>query len=55
MFDSSKCNFNQNWNNDKTWCECKIQKNISAKEAIFGILQYEAAKMVNMQEVLIIQ
>ena len=33
----------------------KIKKNISAKRVIIGILQHAAAKMVNMQEVLVIQ
>ena len=25
-FDGLKCNLNQNWNNDKCWCECKNLK-----------------------------
>ena len=33
----------------------KIQKNISAKKVLFGILQHVAAKMVNRQKVLMTQ
>ena len=46
-FDDRKCNLNQNWNNSKCM-GVKMQKNISAKNVIFKILQNVAAKMVNM-------
>ena len=55
-FDGGKCNLNQKWNNSTCRCESvKIQKKICVKEVIFGNLQHEAAKMGNMQEVLVIQ
>ena len=33
----------------------KIQENVSAKKVVFAIMQKAAAKMVNKQEVLVIQ
>ena len=55
-FDGRKCNLNQKWNSDSFGVSLKIQKNIVyAKKVIFGILQHVAAKMVNIQGVLVIQ
>ena len=54
-FDDRKYNLNQNGIMTSVGVSVKIQKNISVKKGIFGILEYVAAKMVNMQEVLVIQ
>ena len=37
-FDSRKCNSNQNWNNNKWWCECKNSKEhrVCKKEYIWN-------------------
>ena len=43
------CNASQKWNNDKCWCEC--EKHV--KKITFGILLHEVAKMVNIQQVLL--
>ena len=32
QFDDSKCNRNQEWNDDKCWCECKSLKKYHACE-----------------------
>ena len=53
-FDGRKCNLNQSGITISVSLIVKIQKN-SVKKVIFGILQYVAAKMVNMQDVLVIQ
>ena len=53
-FDGRKCNLNQSGITISVSVIVKIQKN-SVKKVIFGILQYVAAKMVNMQDVLVIQ
>ena len=34
-FDDRKCNFNQNWNNDKYRCECKNPKEHQCKKGYF--------------------
>ena len=45
IFEDTKCNLNQIWNNNKHWCECK---NITClKKIIFGIMPH-VAKMVNI-------
>ena len=53
-FDSTKCNSNQNWNNDKRQCDSKNPKehNACEKYYIWNLL-HVVAKMVNMQEVLL--
>ena len=45
------------WNNDKCSCECKNLKEEKRiiKKIIFGILLYVVAKVVNIQQLLIIQ
>ena len=47
-FGGRKCNLNQNWTNNKFGMSLKIQKKISSKKNIFGILQNVAVKTVNM-------
>ena len=43
--DGRKFNSDQEWNNDKCWCECKNPKNILyVKNFIFEILLHVAAK-----------
>ena len=34
-FDSTKCNWNQKWNNDKCWCDCKNPKEHHVSEKIY--------------------
>ena len=45
---SKKSNFNQKWNNDKCWCECKNQKEHSACKKITFWILHVVAKMVNI-------
>ena len=56
-FDDRKYNLNKNWNNNKCQCDCKNPKEhcVCEKKSYFWNLQNAAAKMVNMQEVLVIQ
>ena len=45
-----KCNLNQRWNNCNCWCERKIPKE-HCKNGFFGIRQYVASEMENVQKV----
>ena len=63
-FDVRKCNLNQKWNNDKFGCECKNPKEHRVCEegyfwnaAICSCKNGKnaAAKMVNLQEVLVVK
>ena len=51
-FDGSKCNSNQNWNNDKCPCEWKNSKKMCARRVIFSIMLHAVVKMVDIEKAL---